>query len=240
MLVPSLQLLVHRDKSVTMIWNNIPQMLKSNNHPLPLQCLSFRLDLCQRVGVYRTKRIDKLLLGGRRDSNRTRASPGMMKLYKNDTTIRSSKLSRPHYKNISCRTQTSRKLQFDVGVLRHDVNYSYVVRIRVGDKSVGRFTAGVFAVNTVLEETRVRMGGGETVMLNGVVVYGISCGVLLLLLFFSFVLAWLCKWQKLMSDVAVKRSNRKYNKGTWSKDHSLTSVGSVVRSSGKRVTLSAS
>jgi len=192
----------------TFFWEDTPTQLIDTNGTHPrLMCFTYSIETCLRVPSYRewttneTLVSDVKLLGVYNDQTNKSED-----IYVKNYTIHYDKhhILFVGYANISCDVVVSDQLRLDVDDLIKDTNYSYIARIYLGSRDIGMYDEGWFTHTGYIPPVIV-----FEEFWTGIVIYLVACGILIGITLLSFLLAIICSWERLMSDLAVKKDKMK-------------------------------
>lgn len=193
----SLQFSVNVNGNLTLHFRN------SFKYTSQISCISYSMEICQRMAVYREWTTNETLVSDVVIQNYYNATKNTSETvsFKNYTIHYDMKhIEFDRYDNISCVQFFSDDMRFKVDGLVAKSNYSYRVDFILIDQMVGTLQEGVFT------QPSLKPPVGPPTIFTGVVIYGLATGILIVLLLLSFIIAYIVKWDKLMSDLAIKKA----------------------------------
>ena len=171
--------------------------------------MTYVIQTCQMKAIYKKSKTNATLVSDVEIQNYVNTSNNNIKetVSLKNYTIHYIKehITFLRYENTSCETtrrEPSEMLEFKIEGLVADAIYRYEVLTYFSGRIVGQYTEGNFTVPRYITPDVPE----PTETFTGVVIYGISCGILIIILIISFFLAYFCKWEKLMSDIAIKKA----------------------------------
>jgi len=181
--------------------NNNINNNNNNNNTIP--CLTYTMEICQRVEVLREWTTNESLVSDVRilehfdeETNRTST------VYLKQHTIHyeQTHVQFLGYDNVSCETHTSNQLHFACDGLTKGMNYTYRVSVYHAGRWVGAYEEGMFVATGYVAPVVV-----VKELLTGLDIYLLACGILLTILMTAFVMSLVCGWDRVVNDVAVRK-----------------------------------
>lgn len=214
----SFNLTVNQNQTLLLKWNysaKLPSSSGEYRRNTRLYELKYVLKTCQLEPVYFTWTTNETLVSDVHILNWVNQNNTVTKIrktYKNYSIHYDKEHQRfLYYRNVSCKehermTDTDDELKYEIDGLIIKDDYTYYVQLYFDDVLIEELFSGNFTVpRYVVYVAPVVMN-----IFQGVVTYGIVCGILIVILIVSFFFAWCCQWNLLMADVHSRKA-RIYN-----------------------------